>query len=116
VPREPSHGMGRGVASAAYGRRRAPTSRANGGEAEHRPAVGRDTRGTGLLPRPPHPYLATVRETPRTDRRSEAGLGMCAPGGGLARRDDVSRRRARGAISSFEISFSSVRTHFSPDF
>jgi hypothetical protein len=32
-----------------------------------------------------------VRETPRTDRRSEAGLGLHAPGGGLARRDDGAR-------------------------
>jgi hypothetical protein len=61
----------------------------------HRPAIGRDTRGTGLLPRPPHPYLATVRETPRTDRRSEAGLGVRAPGGGSARRDDIARDVAR---------------------
>jgi hypothetical protein len=49
-----------------------------------------------------------VRETPRTDRRSEAGLGVRAPGGGLACRNDV----ARGAVGSFEILFSSVRTHF----
>jgi hypothetical protein len=83
--------------------------RANGGDAVHRPAIGRDTRGTILLPRPPHPYFATVRKTPRTDRRSEAGLDVRAPGGGSARRNDVARDVARVArVGSFEISFSSV--------
>jgi hypothetical protein len=83
--------------------------RANGGEAVHRPAIGRDTRGTGLLPRPHHPHLATVRKTPRTDWRSEAGLGVRAPGGGSARRDDVARDVARVVrVVSFVISFSSV--------
>jgi hypothetical protein len=41
-----------------------------------------------------------VRETPRTDRRSEAGLGVRAPGGGSARRDDVARNVARMARSA----------------
>jgi hypothetical protein len=59
--------------------------RANGGEAVRRPAVERDTRGTSLLPRPRHPYLATMSKTPRTDRRSEAGLGVRAPGHRAAR-------------------------------
>jgi hypothetical protein len=79
--------------------------RANGGEAVHRLAIGRDTRGTGLLPRPHHPYLAIVRKTPRTDRRSEAGLDVRAPGGGSVRRDDVARVARVGSV---EISFSSV--------
>jgi hypothetical protein len=41
-----------------------------------------------------------VRETPRTNRRSEAGLGVRAPGGGSARRDDVARNVARMARSA----------------
>jgi hypothetical protein len=43
-----------------------------------------------------------VRETPRTDRRSEAGLGVRAPGGGSARRDDVARV-ARSARLKFRL-------------
>jgi hypothetical protein len=78
--------------------------RTNGGEAVHRPVIGRDTRGASLLPRPHHPYLATVSKTPRTDRRSEAGLGVRAPGGGSSRRDSVTRDVARVArVGSFEI-------------
>jgi hypothetical protein len=41
-----------------------------------------------------------VRKTPRTDRRSEAGLGVRAPGSGLARRDDGVRDVARVARSA----------------
>jgi hypothetical protein len=48
--------------------------------------------------------LATVRKTPRTDRRSEASLGVRASGGGSVRRDVA--RVAR--VGSFEISFSAV--------
>jgi hypothetical protein len=78
--------------------------RTNGGEAVHRPAIGRDTCGPGLLPRPHHLYVATVRKTPRTDRRLEAGLGVRAPGGGSARRDAFARDVARVArVGSFEI-------------
>jgi hypothetical protein len=44
-----------------------------------------------------------VRETPRTDRRSEADLGVRAPGGGSARRDDVARSaRLKFHLALFE--------------
>jgi hypothetical protein len=67
------------------------------------PAIERDTRGAGLLPIPRHPYLATVSKTPHTDRRSEAGLGIRAPGGGSARRDGVARDVALVVrVGSFE--------------
>jgi hypothetical protein len=77
--------------------------RANGGEAVRRPAVERGTHGAGLLPRLRHPYLATVTKTPRTDRRSEEGLGVRAPGGGSVHRDGVARDVARVArVGPFE--------------
>jgi hypothetical protein len=87
--------MGRGMASmATYGRRGAQASVPMAA----RRCTGQRLGGTRVAPAyclDHHTRTLPQCETPRTDRRSEAGLGVRAPGGGSARRDDIARDVAR---------------------
>jgi hypothetical protein len=93
-PRPRGQDMGGGTASTVmYGRRRVSAS----GPMAARRCAGQRLRGTRVAP------SYCLDRVTRTDWRSEAGLGVCAPGGGSARRDGVTRDVARVAwVGLFE--------------